>query len=47
MSARSTWHRPQSAEVLEPHFTFRENVAMVGGFLVVVIFIQLWRLLPK
>jgi hypothetical protein len=46
MSSRP-WHTPQSAEVLPKRLSFRENVALAVGLAFVIVFIRLWRLVPK
>jgi hypothetical protein len=47
MSARASWDKAQPAEVIPKRLTWRENVAMALGLAVVILFIRLWRLLPK
>lgn len=46
MSVRP-WHRPQRAEVMPPRLSLRENLALAFGLAVVIVFIRLWRLVPK
>ena len=47
MSARSTWHRPQRAEVLPRKYTFREHMALACGLAAAIVFMRIWGWLPR